>query len=583
MIRSTASRHRLGGAVVIAMAGVWTVLAGCGGNGDTSSSGGSDGGQPEGSSEAGGGSSSGSSGGSSGSSGGPSSGGSSGTSSGSSGSPDGGSTGAPVPFQALSTYYISPTGDDSKAGTSPSTAWATPNHALNCGDVIIAAPGAYDNNQFGANNWGAVSKCPSTTGGIDGDGGIYFAVLLCGGPDLTSCTVDGGTQEAIRVDSSNWAVEGFAGTQAATASEGGFAVACYAATSETSTTLHHVAFINDIASGCDAAGFDSYSFTGPGGGVDQFALVGAIAYDAAPSQGGGGICGSGISIIPVNGPDTSAGTHVFVAGAFSYKNVNAPVGAGCNTDGEGLIFDSWGVQPFKYQAVAEQNVFWANGGPGFEAFPQGNFTSDDQATIVVFGNTSYGNYQDPLHVGSGDLFLNQVYPTTGSYSFKDNIFEATQGSSASGTVYGAAIDCTNGCPESVLSIDGNCIWNSHLPTTAKAGGANTQAYFSGKDQGASFPWGTNTFDDPGLARPGDLPSSAPNCTGAENTTACMIGAGVPASVAPSGAAAGKGYEPPGPCAADAYYPAWLKGVVYLKANGSTLTENGGLITKPCGT
>jgi hypothetical protein len=44
---------------------------------------------------------------------------------------------------------------------------------------------------------------------------------------------------------------------------------------------------------------------------------------------------------------------------------------------------------------------------------------------------------------------------------------------------------------------------------------------------------------------------------------------------------GKGYQPPGACAADPYFPTWLKGVVYLSWNGSTLSENSGLITKPC--
>ncbi len=334
-----------------------------------------------------------------------------------------------MPFQALHTYYISPTGDDHNTGTSSSAAWATPNHAVNCGDVIIAAPGAYDNSHFGTQQWGTVANCPSTSGGIDK------------------------------------AVEGFTATQAATANQEGFAVGCYSATSETSATLHHIAYINDVASGGDAAGFGSYSYTGPGGGVDQYALVGAIAYNAAPSQAGGGICGSGISLIPVDGPDTSPGTHVFVAGAFSYDNINSPVGAGCNTDGEGLIFDSWGIQPYSYQAVAEQNVFWGNGGPGFEAFPQGNGTSDDQATIVIFGNTSYGNYQDPKHVGAGELFLNQVYPSTASHTFTDNIFEPTMASSAGGTVCGAGIDCRNDCPGSVLDV--HAIQASPMPAPCR--------------------------------------------------------------------------------------------------------------------
>jgi len=49
-----------------------------------------------------------------------------------------------VAFTALHTYYISPTGNDSNNGTSAATPWATPNHSVQCGDVIIAAAGAYN-------------------------------------------------------------------------------------------------------------------------------------------------------------------------------------------------------------------------------------------------------------------------------------------------------------------------------------------------------------------------------------------------------------------------------------------------------
>ena len=48
-----------------------------------------------------------------------------------------------VPFTALHWYCVSPTGNDANAGTSPSAAWATPHHAVQCGDVIIAAAGSY--------------------------------------------------------------------------------------------------------------------------------------------------------------------------------------------------------------------------------------------------------------------------------------------------------------------------------------------------------------------------------------------------------------------------------------------------------
>ena len=116
-----------------------------------------------------------------------------------------------VPFTPLHIYYISPTGNDANPGTSPSKAWAGPRHNVVCGDVIIAAPGSYaaEYSEFGPNTWGTVSNCPSTSGGIDGKGGIYFATLLCAGPYVTSCSVNGGAYRAVRVDKSNWAVEGF--------------------------------------------------------------------------------------------------------------------------------------------------------------------------------------------------------------------------------------------------------------------------------------------------------------------------------------------------------------------------------------
>jgi hypothetical protein len=547
-----------------------------GGGADTSSSSGSGAGSS--SSVAPGSSSGASSGGSS--SGGASSGGSSSGGASSGGSSSGHAGGAAsTPFTALHTYYISPTGKDSNGGTSPADAWATPKHAVDCGDAIIALAGSYTNAQFGTNNWGTVSNCPSTTGGIDGQGGVYFAAVVCAGPDMTSCAVSNQTAEPVRVDASNWAVEGFSATQAA-AAQG----ACYSATSETTATLHHIAFINDIASRCALGGFDSYAWTSPGG-VDQTAVVGTIAYATTPSTNGQGLCGSGISLIPTNGPDTSAGAHVFVAGAFSYDNINAPSGAGCNTDGEGIIFDSWAIPQYKYTGIIEQSVLWGNGSAALLAFPQGNHTTDDQATVVWKHNTAYGNYQDPKNPGGGELFLNQVYPTTGSYTITDNLFEATEsapGGSGAGKVYGADIACDNGCASPSVSIAGNYIWDGHAPSSTAAGGENTTAYYGGASEGASWIWGSNTYGDPGFANPGALPATAPNCAGYANTTACMVGAGVVADLTPSGAAVGVGYEPPGSCAADPSYPTWLKGVVYLTVSGSSLFENPGLVTKPCG-
>jgi hypothetical protein len=452
---------------------------------------------------------------------------------------------------------------------------------VQCGDVIIAAAGSYGKYIFGTKNWGAVSKCPSTTGGIDGKGGVYFATVLCAGPYITSCSVNGGAYEAFRVDASNWAVEGFTGTQNSTGNS-----ACFSATSETSTTLHHIAFINDIASGCDYSGFNTYSWTSPGG-VDQTAVVGAISYNGSGSLGGGRICSSGVSIIPINGPDASAGTHIFVAGYFGYKNINAPSGAGCNTDGEGLIFDSWSCTKYTHQGVAEQNVWWANGNAGFEVFPNCQ-SNGDKVQVYVFHNTSYGNELDPKHRGgAGDMDINQVLPTVANgslYNVNHNIFmatEATSGNASSSAVFavGAYLQNTN---TSLVSVNTNYFWQSNPGTKKVVGNPNTDVYVNNVHYTTTFPFGTNTYGNPGFASPTSLPTTAPNCSGYADTTDCMNGRyRIAANLTPSGGAVGYGYQAPGACAADPYFPTWLKGVVYLHWTGSSLTENSGLITKPC--
>ena len=52
-----------------------------------------------------------------------------------------------------SIYYITPTGNDSNNGTSLATAWASPNHSVNCGDVIYLPAGAYNAANFNSGKW----------------------------------------------------------------------------------------------------------------------------------------------------------------------------------------------------------------------------------------------------------------------------------------------------------------------------------------------------------------------------------------------------------------------------------------------
>src|SRR5271166_629547 len=186
-----------------------------------------------------------------------------------------------VPFVALHTYYMSPTGSDSNSGLTAAAPWATPNHAVNCGDVIIAAPGTYGYKANYTNgypffgNFHTVSNCPSTTGGIDGAGGVYFAVVLCGGSDIGStngCVIDGVGNTAgyysVEFDGgvSNWAFEGFYFNTGCTGSATGtncsrsFGARVIDASGTTGYNSHHLALINSIVVGSEQ------SFGGNDGG-----------------------------------------------------------------------------------------------------------------------------------------------------------------------------------------------------------------------------------------------------------------------------------------------------------------------------
>jgi hypothetical protein len=496
-----------------------------------------------------------------------------------------------IVFTPLHKYYISPTGSDSNNGLTPTTAWATPNHPVVCGDVIIAAAGNYNNTQFGdvgGASFGTVSNCPSTSGGIDGTGGIYFAVLLCAGPDLMSCKVHGGAGPAVEVDKSNWAVEGFWATQNTNADR-----ACFGSLGQvTGVMWHHVAFINNIASTCDLAGFDTGNTGLANSGADQTAMIGGIAFNASNSLGPYGVCGSAISVIPQD-QNHDAGTHVIVSQNFLYKSTNAPGATQCtvggtpfpHSDGEGIILDTWGYN-YPSQALVKNNVMWQNGNGGFQIFPQGDGVTGDKAKYYILNNTSCCNFTDTLAGGGADMWLHRVYPNPGNggfYKIQFNIFLTTKtyiGGDTRHWAVTAIVECATGdCTQynqSVLLVDQNYIWNSFPPTTVGLGGFNT--YWN-----PVWPWGTNTYNDPGLTNPSALPTVLPDCTGYTSTVICMLTKyNVYTNIKPTIAPLNMGYQPPGACQSDPLFPIWLKGVVRLQVSGSQIVMANDLMTKPCG-
>jgi hypothetical protein len=424
---------------------------------------------------------------------------------------------------AGATYFLSPTGNDSNPGTAASP-WLSPNHAVNCGDTIVRVAGTYSGANF--QNWGTVSSCPSSDG-------IYFAQVKCAGPYVDSCAVADTTTNGavIIINQSNWAfVGGLVSSTTAT---------CYAGQTD-SKVLHHIAFINVVANGCYGSGIADYN-------DDYQAIVGAIIYNSTRSPAE---CYSGVNFFEPTNFDTAPGTHIFVAGVFSVGNFNPdPCAGGLPTDGEGFVFDTFSGSPngaFTGLTVIEQSMGLGNGGRCIDVF------NENTADILVLKNTCYGNLlASPMAVDNpaGEIYFHKLI---GSVLVQSR-FNIAQETVANSGYYGCAVYDVYAATE----VYGNYCF-----------GVSDQDKAAGMSTGFSF--GTNTLADPQFVNP-VVPAGVPAaCATAALTTTCMATT-IANFTAQAAGAVGLGYQPPGPCAPDAYFPTWLKGVI-----------PDGLITKPCG-
>ncbi len=513
-------------------------------------------------------------------------------------------------FTPLHLYYLSPTGKDSNSGTSQTEPWATPNHAVDCGDVIIAAAGSYTN-QFNQ-SWGTVSNCPSASGGIDGKGGIYFAALLCAGPDLEACQVNAGANNyGFDIEQeSNWAVEGFKattdGTDTGDAVTPAFDGACGGNKGPCNGVYHHFAFINDIAyNSGDGFGPSGYDQQGKYG-VDYLAIVGDIAQNSAQGNPNSWYCVAAIDIVAPANYDTQPGTHLYEYGNFSYNNQTS-----CETDVENFMFDTWDANGYSNQGVSQNNMGWLSGRFGFEVTAQN--IAPTTATAFILNNTFYGSNQlnDPSYPGyaNGDINVQDSSSTAtsiwGGLTIQDNLVQENQewqgGNSSNGPVYAFLI----GGPYSNVTVGGSGSQNYFNGVATECRGdacEPSSAPYGASSFGTAAQLGTNYYTSPAFNNPTDLinnQSGTPNCSGFTNTTACMgYNANTKTLTNPSAiydlqpsasGASSAGYQLPSTTCVTSgsiytYYPAWLKGVVYLQwnSNTGTITENADLVTKPCG-
>ncbi|HTZ59272.1 MAG TPA: chitobiase/beta-hexosaminidase C-terminal domain-containing protein [Acidobacteriaceae bacterium] len=430
------------------------------------------------------------------------------------------------------TYYLAPAGgggSDSNSGLSATAPWLTPNHPLNCGDVIVAAAStSYSSANFRSGNWGKVS-CPSANA---------VAWLKCAQFDACKITVAGG-QPGIYVDQNFWGVQGW--EVSANNSSASF---CFGAAPnyQTPVTIHHIIFANNVANGCQQGGFTTFN-SGKTASEDYIAIIGNIAYNAAQN---GNECFSGISIYQPIQSDSLPGTHIYIAGNFSYGNVDAnPCAGGMPTDGEGLIFDTFdgdqgGLPSYAAQAVADNNIFVSNGGRGLQV-GNNSIGSGPFATIYLRHNTVWGNNGDRNQNTSalcGELSLFRTVNTTAT----SNLAETNQVTGCGDNpIYAFYVWGGNGTDD----VDQN--WGYAVSGTTSSGLYNS----------SGFSFAANNIFGQNPQFPNPVAPPAPSCGGTSNVPACM--ATVIANFKPANtAAASFGYQPPSSTPVyDPLFPQWL--------------------------
>lgn len=438
------------------------------------------------------------------------------------------SSGARISLLPAATHYLSPAGNDANSGNSNTAAWLTPNHSLNCGDVIVASPStSYSATNFSSGKWGTVT-CPA---------GNNVAWLKCAAFDACKISVTSGTLDGMRVSASYWGVQGWEVSNTASGPSGGN---CFTATPPNSTTsIHHIIFANDVANVCPSDGLGS----GNNGtaGVDYIAIVGSIAYRAGQTNTW---CGSGISVYEPVANDNLPGTHIYVGGSLAYGATN-PVGC---YDGNGIIFDTFdGDQtpmPHTYtqQGLIDNNIALSNGGVGVRIEYNNAGTGLKHATIYARQNTMWGNSNGTYQYGNPTCGELQLYKTVTTEAYLN--LAATNQAGCYGDPANPAYSYSVDQADSTSGIYQSVGWSA----TGSYGQSTSSTGFS---------FGPNNLFGVNPAFAHATTPAAPSCSSASSVPNCM--AAVIANFTPTAAAAvGYGYQLPGTVQIyDPLFPQWL--------------------------
>jgi hypothetical protein len=368
-------------------------------------------------------------------------------------------------YSCVTNYYVATTGNDANSGTSPSTPWATLQHANDslprggaaAGSCINVAPGTYAHGV----SITAGGNLASATGYV-----VYRCTTMdaCTVTDVTAGGQGSFAFNTTRPMTGNYVIiDGFT-LAAAAPTLFGQGIELWAGSNTFTPSVHHVWVLNSVISGYGQTGVQMNE-------GEYFFVIHNTIYgnaNAGCSAQGSGISFTNLIAFPgyartADDSDTpvygNIGTafHNVIEWNVLYNNAITGCGSAANpydTDGNNIILDTldWsgtaGATPYTPGTLVAFNIVYNAGGGGVHIF-----YSED---VTAANNTCYNNYLDPYDQGAARACIdtNQSYGNTIINNIAVAVPVAPTGSCAFGAVpYAQFNSAMNGSPPSGQPTD----------------------------------------------------------------------------------------------------------------------------------
>jgi serralysin len=363
-------------------------------------------------------------------------------------------------------YFVSPGGSDSNDGTSMAKALKTigagTRLALEAGDCVTVADGTYDE-----------TVVVGTSGSADSCSGyVVFRAASQGGAKVVSTDQYTG----FTVAASYVMVDGFDLQDTGTGSA--FGAGTNTVVNGKVVVYHHIDAIRNVAHDSGGAGLGAIH-------ADYIRFEENVVYNNSSRSDYGD---SGIDLWEAQASDTLPGFHIVIRNNYSYLNEESDIPTNLQTDGEGIIVDSfdyadptYGTTPYAQETLIENNVIWGNGGRGIEAAG-----AEPTSHVTIRNNTVYDNNRQLQEYAGAEIVsygnANAIYNNIVIQGLDDE--NGTNGD----VTYPLVDDC--GTSGGGVVVSGGSIWANNLVFNAKT--ATALSYTSCLGGGANtIPAGSN--------------------------------------------------------------------------------------------